>query len=268
MALMKGVLNADSVAEQFGRVLQKNKEAFVASLLDLYGTDKNLQQCEPKAVVTEAMKAATLKLPVSKSLGFAYIVPRKVRGKMTPTFQIGYKGFIQLAMRTGQYKVINADLVYEGELKSTDKLTGHIDLTGEKKSDKVIGYFAHFELNNGFSKTLYMTQEQMMKHAKRYSASFTYDQSPWKTNFDEMALKTVLRNLIPRYGYLSIEMADAISKEDDGMDTGSQFKQLPDGEKETLTIDSEYEDVTDKPHEDGAQEGAKEVPADDDEAPF
>ncbi len=213
MEILKGTLRAPSVQEQFDRVLRDNSETFIASLIDLYGSDNYLQNCQPNDVAKEALKAASLKLPISKGLGFAYLVPRKISGKHYPQFQIGYKGYIQLAMRTGQYKVINADVVYEGEIKDREKLSGHIDLSGEKKSDKVIGYFAHFELLNGFSKTLYMTKDEVTAHAKRYSQSYNYKSSAWQTNFNEMALKTLLRNLLSHYGYLSIEMISAFEKD-------------------------------------------------------
>lgn len=176
--VLKGIMNADSVQEQFRNALGKHADAFIASVIDLYNGDTALQQCNPKQVVMEALKAATLRLPINKALGYAYIIPYKNSKKdesgkwikvYEPTFQMGYKGYIQLAMRTGEYKTLNADAVYEGELRKANKLTGEIAFDGEKKSDKVIGYFCYFELLNGFSKTLYMTVEQIANHAKRYS---------------------------------------------------------------------------------------------------
>ena len=137
----------------------------MASLIDLYTGDKQLQTCNAKAVVSEALRAATMRLPLNKALGFAYIIVfnnsvRNPDGSFskvpTPTFVPGYKGYIQLAMRTGQYRTINADFVYEGELRKVDKLKGEVAFDGEKKSDKIVGYFCYFELLNGFSKTLYV----------------------------------------------------------------------------------------------------------------
>lgn len=247
--LLKGMLNADSVRQQFNNALGKNAGTFIASVIDLYNSDSKLQQCEPKQVVMEALKAAILKLPINKALGYAYIIPysnsKKVEvpnenGKpaqkwvkvLEPTFQMGYKGYIQLAMRTGQYKTINADAVYEGELRKTNKLTGEISFDGERKSDKVVGYFCYIELLNGFSKTLYMTVEQMATHAKKYSKALKGDSNTtvdsllalaslpvapdstavgWIGNFHGMAIKTVIRNLLSKYGYLSIEMQNAIT---------------------------------------------------------
>lgn len=215
---LKGILGSESVKEQFQNALKENSSLFVASLIDIYGNDKYLQECEPKAVVMEALKAATLKLPINKNLGFAYIVPYKNKGVSEPQFQIGYKGLIQLAMRTSQYKYINADVVYEGELQSADKLTGEIDISGEKKSDKVVGYFAFFETLNGFRKTVFWYEGKVREHAKKYSKSYNSSYSPWQTQFDEMAIKTVLRNSLSKWGILSVEMQQAISGDIDAED--------------------------------------------------
>ena len=142
---LKNILAAQSVKEQFEAVLKENAGAFVASIIDLYNTDKILQMCDPKNVVMEALKAASLKLPINKQLGFAWIVPYRDgrTGQYIPTFQLGYKGYVQLCMRTGAYRYINDDVVNEGELVKHDKLRGKIEIypvkrTGEKK----VGYFA------------------------------------------------------------------------------------------------------------------------------
>ncbi len=237
--ILKATLKADSVTEQFRNALKDNAGPFTASIIDLYNSDNNLQACDPNKVVMEALKAAVLKLPINKALGFAYIVPFNNSVKnpdgswskvMTPTMIIGYKGLIQLAMRTGQYKNINADVVYKGELKRVDKLSGEIDFSGERESDEVVGYFCYFKLNNGFEKTLYMSVEDMAKYAKQYSPSIGKDTTVdalikiakknevsktvgWLGNFTNQALKTCTRRLLSKYGYLSIEMQQAISEE-------------------------------------------------------
>ena len=248
--VLKGILNAPSVMEQFKNALAKNAPTFVASVIDLYNSDSNLQLCEPKAVVMEALKAAVLHLPINKALGYAYIIPfnnnKKIKDErgqerwvkvMEPTFQLGYKGYIQLAMRTGQYRTLNADVVYEGEVRKVSKLTGEIAFDGEKLSDKVIGYFCYFELLNGFSKTLYVTVEQMAKHAKRYSKGLKKETTieqllalaampvaddsktvGWLGNFHAMGVKTVVRNLLSKYGYLSVEMQSAFADDLRGED--------------------------------------------------
>jgi len=206
---LKISMNDEFVQSQLRNSLAENSNAFAASVIDLYTGEKTLLECDPKQVVMQCMKAAILKLPINKSLGFAWIIAYKG----IPQFQIGYKGLIQLALRTGQYRIINADLVYEGEYQSVNKLTGEFDLSGVKRSEKVVGYFAHFELLNGFSKTLFMTKERVEMHAAKYSKSYNFSSSPWKTEFDAMAIKTVLGNLLKKYGVMSIEMANAVSSD-------------------------------------------------------
>jgi len=237
MEKLKSILDAPSVQQQFQNTLKEGKGTFVSSIIDLYGTDSNLQKCDPKDLVMECLKAAALKLPINKQLGYAYIIPFNNSKKlpdgswtkvMQPSFVIGYKGYIQLAMRTGQYRVINADVVYEGEVQLVNKLSGEINFSGQKKSDKIVGYFGYFEMLNGFSKTLYTTVEDMAKHAKRYSPSLKNKKEVtvekliqlgsqltdgtevgWLDNFADMAIKTCLRELFSKWGYMSIEMQQA-----------------------------------------------------------
>ena len=206
MASLKDALSQDSVKTQFQNALADNAPLFIASLIDVFGSDTYLQKCNPNKVIMEALKAATLKLPINKNLGFAYIVPYKD----VPQFQMGYKGYIQLAMRTGQYRYINADVVFDGELKNRDKLSGSIDLSGAKASDMIVGYFAHLETINGFRKTVYMTKDQMEEHGKKYSKSYNRQSSAWQTNFDAMALKTMIRLLLGKYGILSVDIVAAL----------------------------------------------------------
>ena len=231
---LKGILNAESVQQQFKAVLAENAGAFVASIIDLYNTDRTLQMCDPKNVVMEALKAASLKLPINKQLGFAWIVPYRdgKTGQYIPTFQLGYKGYIQLCMRTGAYRYINADVVYEGELVKCDKLTGEIEIDPEKRiSDKKIGYFAFIETLNGFRKTLFMPAEEVIKHAQQYSKSYGIKNSVWATDFDAMALKTCLRLLLSKYGIMSVEMqkayiednADTVNLADEAIEGTEEF---------------------------------------------
>lgn len=255
---LKNILKAPSVQEQFNNALKENAGSFVASIIDLYGTDNKLQQCEPKSVVMEALKAAVLKLPINRSLGFAYIIPynksvKNPDGSWTkmpvPQFIPGYRAYIQMAMRTGQYKFINADLVYEGEIREVNKLTGEIDFRGEKKSEKVVGYFSYIELLNGFSKTLYMTKEKVQSHAKKYSKTFETKDSVWVTNFDEMALKTVLRNLLSHYGFLSVEMMTAFDNDAqaESAETNENSKEIGIEDAEVVSSESEKEPETAEP---------------------
>lgn len=273
--LLKTTINAPSVQEQFKNALGEHKDTFVASLIDLYTGDKSLQTCKPALVIAEALRAATLRLPLNKALGFAYIVVYNNSVKIfneqtgredwvkvpTPTFIPGYKGYIQLAMRTGQYRTINADVVYEGEVRKVNKLTGEIAFDGAKTSDKIIGYFCYFELLNGFSKTLYVTVEDMAAYAKRYSPSVKKETTVlqliakandgiigkkvgWEGNFNDMALKTVIRRLLSKYGYLSVEMQNAMAHdvEDEAMSNRNDAL----GNADAQTVDlaaAEYEEV-------------------------
>jgi len=260
---LKRIMNADSVKEQFNNVMKENSGAFMASIIDLYNGDTYLQKCDPKAVVMEALKAATLKLAINKQLGFAYIVPYAKGGNtVIPTFQIGYKGYIQLAMRTAQYRYVNADIIYEGMSVKHDYLTGAITIDGAPTSEKAIGYFAYIELLNGYSKTVYMSAADALAWGKRYSKSFGKDTSPWKTNFNEMALKTCMRRLLSKYGIMSIEMAAAY--ESDSQDEGDNNNASPadNGANSNTVIDLPPENFTtvadepsaDVPSEQGAEQ--------------
>lgn len=217
---LQSLIQADFVQKQLNAALGDNASVFSASLVELFSGDQYLKQCDPKLLIVEAIKAATLKLPINKALGFAWLIAYKSNNVMTPQFQIGYKGLIQLAIRTSMYRTINAGVVYEGELRSIDKLTGTFDLSGVAKSDNVIGYFSYFELTNGFSKTLYMTKPQVEAHAKKYSKSYSFKGSPWQTEFDAMGIKTAVRGLLTHWGYLSVELARAIEQDldDDAAD--------------------------------------------------
>lgn len=223
VALRKTLMNPD-VKRQFENALKDNAQLFMASIMDLVSSDRYLQECNPNDIAREALKAAVLKLPLNKQLGFAYIVPFKEKGVAKPTFIIGYKGLLQLAIRTGQYKHINAGAVYEGETVKRDKITGEATISGEPKSDKVVGYFAYIELVNGFKKLLYKTKAEITEFAKKYSKSYNSQYSPWKSDFDKMAMKTLLRELIGIYGiksveYLNIEGDDISSGADNNDNT-------------------------------------------------
>jgi len=240
---LKAVVNSASVQQQFRNALQENAPLFTASLIDLYASDTYLQRCDPSLVIMEALKAATLKLPINKQLGFAWIVPYKKGDKQIPQFQIGYRGYLQLAMRSGQYRYINAGPVYEGELVSTDKLTGAIDLSGPKKSNTIIGYFAYLETNNGFKKTVFGTTEEVEAHAKRYSKSFHYKESAWKTAFHEMCVKTMIRQLFSKYGLMSVEIIQALTSDyDDRTDEGKLQDQIENSGSDIIDIPDEHEE--------------------------
>jgi recombination protein RecT len=255
---LKKVLKTDSVQEQFDNALKENSGNFVASLIDLYGSDNYLQKCDPSAVVMEALRAATLKLPINKQLGFAYIVPFKKKGKPTPQFILGYKGYIQLAMRTGQYRFLNADVVREGVDMKKNLLTGEIVFEGEPESAKseVKGYFAYLELLNGFSKSFYMTKKDVQAYGEEYSPSYKSSYSPWTTNFDKMALKTTIRQLLSVYGYLSTEMMSALTNDTDFNDE-SGIQEEVENEANSEIIDIEKENEPEPAKEDKPEKSKK-----------
>ncbi len=207
---MKSLMQQESVQEQFRNALQDQAPLFIASVVDLFTQDSSLQKCNPADVLRECLKAATLRLPLSKSLGFAYVVPYGNK----PVFQIGYRGLVQLAIRSGQYKHLNASNVYQGERVQVDRISGDITISGQPESPEVIGYLASMELTNGFTKAIYWTREEVEAHAKRFSRSYGRKDSAWATDFDAMARKTVLRQLLTKYGLLSIEMLGAIQQEE------------------------------------------------------
>jgi len=234
---VKSLLNSPNVKKRFEEVLKERAPQYMTSIVNLYNSDANLQKCEPMSVVASCMVAATLNLPVDKNLGYAWVVPYKDRA----TFQLGYKGYIQLALRTAQYRYINAIPVYEGELVKWDRLTEELVLDETKrKSDQIIGYAGYFELINGFKKTVYWTREQIEIHRKRFSKS----DFGWNKDYDAMALKTVIRNMLSKWGILSVEMQQAYTKD---IDTKMEYEEDDDtaidaeffvvGDEEQLTFD-------------------------------
>jgi recombination protein RecT len=218
---MKQILGSVAMQDLIKGTLKDKAELFTASILEVWSADGYLQKCDPAAVAKECMKAATLNLPLSKSLGFAWVVPFNEKGVPTPQFQIGWKGYVQLAQRTGQYRFINAGTVCEGELRKASKLTGEIDIEGDAVSEKVIGFFAHIELTNGYSKSLYWTIEKMRAHAIKYNPQCRKAQKIvgiWASDFEAMGTKTVLSTLIRRYGIMSTEMLGVIREDETAED--------------------------------------------------
>lgn len=203
-------LRSDKVLARLNQLVGDNAEKWVSTILTVGTSSKQLRECDPKTIVHAAIQSISLRLDIDKNLGFAHIVPY---GKVAQ-FQMGYKGFIQLAMRSGQYQTINATKVFEGQLIKNNLLTGEIEFNADlKTSDKIIGYVAFFRLLNGFEKCYYMTKEEVEKHARMYSKSFNNKEGQWSKNFDAMALKTVLKLLLSKYGILSIDMQSAIQKD-------------------------------------------------------
>lgn len=256
---LSACLNNNTVKRRFEEVLGKKANGFISSLLQLTNATPALQQAESKTVLSAAMTAATLDLPINPNMGFAYIVPYRNKGVMQAQFQIGYKGFNQLAMRTGQYKTIHVSAVCEGEIKSIDTFTGDI-VRGEKESDKVVGYVAYFRMANGFEKYFYMSIEDLEAHGKKYSSAYRSGKDClWKSNFDAMAKKTVLKLLISKYGIMSIEML--------GMDKALAADQAVVGQNNTYEyVDNQPDEVVqvEAKEEKTIEVDAHETPTDDD----
>lgn len=217
---LKSLLNTPTMQKKFNDVLQEKSNGFMTSLLNLVNGDPNLSEAEPMSVVTSAMVAATLDLPIDKNLGYAWIVPFrdwKRNNIKVAQFQLGYKGYIQLAMRSGQYKGLNVTEVYDGELKSWNRLTEEIEFDPEgRSSDEVIGYIGYFKLINGFEKTTYWTKQEIEAHRIKFNKSKnkTALTGVWASDYDAMANKTVLRNLLSKWGILSIEMQKAYTTDE------------------------------------------------------
>lgn len=242
-ALSTRSLFADkSIQERFEKLLGKKAQGFISSVLQIVNASKQLQEVDPSTILNAAATAAALDLPINQNLGFAWIVPYKGQAQ----FQMGWKGFVQLALRTGQYKAINVIEVYENQFKSYNGLTEELnaDFSIDGNGD-VVGYAAYLKTGNGFEKTCFWTKEAVIKHAQKYSQTYGKQKqggglvhSPWndKDQFDSMAKKTVLKNTISKWGIMSIEM---------------QTAQLADQAvvlSENPSVDAEYEYV-DRPHE-------------------
>ena len=196
------MIGQKSVQERFEKMLGKKSAGFLSSLLTLTNNNKLLANADPRTVLAAAATAASLDLPINQSLGKAWIVPYKGAAQ----FQLGYKGVIELAQRSGQMKFITMTPVYKGELQHWNRFNETYTI-GEKTSDEVVGYFAAFELVNGFKKATYWTKDDVLRHAKRFSKS--YGSGPWQTDFDAMACKTVLLSIMKTYAPVSIEMQKA-----------------------------------------------------------
>ena len=215
-------------------ILQDGTPQFMASVLTLANSNKLLAECDPIKLYNCCLMAAALKLPFNQNLGQAYVVPFKGE----PQLQIGWKGFIQLAQRSGQFKRINCSDVREGEIKKRDRLTGEIEFEwledGERDTKRVVGYVAYFELLNGYQQTLYMSKEEVEAHAKKYSQTYRQGFGVWKDNFDAMARKTLIKRILNQFAPLSVDMQKAM--EYDQADTNGRY---PDNTERVEIVDAE-----------------------------
>lgn len=214
----KALFAREDVKQKFSEMLGKKATSFMTSVLQIVSQNDLLQKCDPNSIYQSAAVAATLDLPLNSNLGFAYIVPYKAKQKDNTykdvaQFQMGYKGFIQLAQRSGQFKAISVAAIYKAQIVSADPLKGYeFDFTKlPGKDEKPAGYAAYFQLLNGFEKTLYSTVEELEKHGKRFSQTYKKGYGLWNDDFDSMASKTVLKHLLSKYAPLSVDMQKAVT---------------------------------------------------------
>ena len=246
----KSLFERDDVKRKFQDMLGKRATSFITSVLQIAAQNQLLAQADPVSIYQAAAVAATLDLPLNANLGFAYIVPYnqsykdeqgKWQKKQVAQFQMGYKGFIQLAQRSGQFKSIYASPIFEGQIISENPLQGYeFDFT--KKSDVLVGYAAKFKLLNGFEATWYMTIDQLKKHGAKYSKTFTNDKGLWNTDFEGMANKTVIKLLLSKFAPLSVDMQNAVII-DQGVINNHETIDVTYADNEPLVIDKEAERI-------------------------
>ena len=268
LQLFNQTITNPSTQKYLESVLGERKGSFVNNLTALVSNNVGLQECQPLTVMFAALKATALNLPLDNSLGMAYCIPYKdnKRGITVAQFQIGYKGFKQLALRSGQFTIIpNATDVKEGELKSRNRLTGEcvfefIEDDEKRAKAKTIGYASYFRLLNGAESTFYMSKEEIEAHATRYSKTYRYDKeeakksSKWSTDFDDMAKKTVIKLNLSKNAPLSVEIQEAVKADQSIMFEANKYEYtdndksvLVDAKKasEVANVFSDFEDVTD-----------------------
>lgn len=209
-------LNSENVKSKFAEILGAKSQGFISSVLAVCSQNELLKNATTESVYSAALMAATLDLPINPNLGFAYIVPYRDNKTniVSAQFQMGYKGFKQLAIRSGQFKNLHAKKVYEGQMVQDDSFLGYHFDWSKKVSDNVVGYASNFILNSGFESTFYMSIEDINKHGKQFSQTFKKGFGLWATEFDKMALKTVSKlHLNSGEAPLSIDMQRAVTSD-------------------------------------------------------
>lgn len=207
---MKNFFNQGAIKKKFEELVGDRSVSVITSLLQVVSSDKYLVNVDPRSIYHVAVTAAVLNLPINNNLGYAWIVPYQGKAQ----FQIGWRGFVQLALRSKQYAKINVVEIYENQFKSYDPISETLDADFSKEGEGAIaGYCAYFKLNDGFEKKVYWSTKKVEEHAKKYSKAYSSDKgfTPWKdpVQFPEMAKKTVLKNTLSKWGLLSIEMEKA-----------------------------------------------------------
>ena len=248
--MMTSILDSEGMRKRFDELLGKRSPQFISSVVSMVNADNNLKQAfieSPMTVIQAALKCATFDLPVDQNLGYAYIVPfsnyKKDLGakKMEASFILGCKGMHQLALRTGAYKTINVTDVREGELKRYNRLTEEVVIDfiedeDERESKAIVGYVGYYRLVNGAEKTIYMSKKASENHEKKHRKG-QYQGKGWRDDWDAMARKTVYRQLIGKWGVMSINYQTA--------DEGKQLADVisEDAQAESY-IDAEYTETT------------------------
>jgi len=272
------VIHSDGIKNLINKTLGDERKAqrFVASICSAVATNQQLQECEPNSVISGALLGEALNLSPSPQLGQYYLVPYKntKKGGVTEAqFQMGWHGYYQLAIRSGQYRDLDVIEVREGEYKGRDKLTGKqtfefIEDEDERLKKPIVGYLGYLELLNGYRKQIYMSKAEMEKHADTYSKAFSLTEyeklkkglipekdmwkysSYWYKDFDGMAFKTILRRLISKYGVMSIEMQDAYTKDMAVLHENGDYEYVDnDNEEPTVVQEAEIKEVQEEPKE-------------------
>lgn len=214
-------LTQDAVKEQINKVVGgKDGQRFISAIISATQTNPSLKECSNSSILSSALLGESLKLSPSPQLGHYYLVPFNGKNGKEAQFILGYKGYTQLAIRSGMYKKLNVIAIKEGELVHFDPLTEEIEVNiiedeDERENAETIGYYAMFEYTNGFRKAIYWSKKKMEKHAEKYSAGYRAKKGYtfWEKDFDGMAYKTMLRQLISKWGIMSIEMQTAVSND-------------------------------------------------------
>lgn len=261
-------LTQDAVKKQINSVIGgKDGQRFISAIISAVNTNPTLQECTNQSILSGALLGESLKLSPSPQLGHYYLVPFNDRNKgKVAQFQLGYKGYIQLAIRSGQYKKLNVMAIKEGELEYFDPLNEDIKINlmvedwNAREQAETVGYYAFFELTNGFRKAIYWSKEQMEAHAMKYSKGYQAKKGYtfWEKDFDGMAYKTMLRQLISKWGIMSIEMMSAMDSDmavinDDGT------KDYVD--TEVVDVDPTSQTVPDHPEQTDEPQSAAEQPS-------
>ena len=280
MGQIKWMLSEETVKKKFSEVLGQKAPQFMASITNVVQGSEQLKQCDAKSILGAAFVAATYDLPIDQNLGFAAIVPynnskwnpatKEYEKHMEAQFQVMYKGLIQLAIRSGYYERMNCAAVYEDELVSYNPITGEVEFikdfskaTQRDAGDdsKVAGYYAWFRLKTGYYQELYMTKKAVENHARKYSQSYRTDlnkgkkNSKWTTDFEAMALKTVIKMLLSKWGILSIDMQRAIQDDQKTYDEGTYGDNQTDRIEATDPFENREDDEGEKEQEELKQVG-------------